>query len=195
MKLQSGVFTLAAIVVVFWELFFFLTFDASFHGWIEQFAHMGDAFNILNALFSGLAFAAICYQLWTQQTQIGEERKDRYRADRISALATLIQITYDKMIFERDLLLKVAPSFEPISFLHEKDGMKLRDAIRAREGLVQSQREQNGISAIQTEKDISDNEKSLPMMRQIAKLIEELQSYEKEIGGLLKVAPKSERDN
>jgi hypothetical protein len=120
-------FKLALFSIIWFCVIFFIIFlSMQFCDEGERFSRIGDAFNILNTLFAGLAFAAIYFQLRMQQKQINEERQDRHRADRISALSTRIQVTFDKILLERELLIKVAPSFSEISFLHEEDGAKIK---------------------------------------------------------------------
>jgi hypothetical protein len=198
MKLDRGVLILAAVVLCFvWGLFFMFTLGVRFCGGSEEFGQMGDAFNMLNALFAGLAFAAICFQLWIQQTQIAAEQHARHRAERISALTTRIEVTFQKILYERNLLLKVAPGFENVSFLHEGDGIRIEESIDAKENLVISLNDL--ISAFENQatggaradtndvwKPLLDNQAAIPMMKQIKKWVDQLNSYEKEMDGLLK---------
>lgn len=180
------------VVICLWIVFFLITAVVRCCGGSAKFGEMGDAFNILNALFAGLAFAVICSQLWLQQSQIKADRDARLRTDKIGAYATLIQLTYNKMIYERELLLKILPTFEYVSFLQEKDSVKLWDGIKAREGVLQARIEEQytnrkyGIQeSPETAKEIADIEITIPLMRQVAILVDQLQSYEKAIAVLL----------
>jgi hypothetical protein len=198
MKYKMRVATFAAFIVCgSWGIFFLITLAVGCGGNIESFGNMGDAFGILNTLFAGLALVAIVTQLWMQQIQINEERQSRDRADRISALATLIQVTFDKILHERSLLLQVAPGFKNVSFLHEGDGGRLQDATNAKEGMVLSLKKMIAtresyltwkdaqLYAADDLKDLWDNEAALPMMKQIKKWVDQLTSYEKDMDRLL----------
>lgn len=195
MNIPSGLFKWAASVIIIWEVFFLLVFGAGDR--IETLSKAGDAFNILNALFAGLAFAAICYQLWMQQRQIDEERIDRRRVELISALTIRIQVTFDKIRYERNLLLQVTPGFKNVSFLHEGDGSRTGDAIAAKEGIVLSLQEMittrecystwqaTDNHVAEDLKNLWDSKAALPMMKQIKKWVEQLEIYENQIDALL----------
>lgn len=191
---RMRVVTFAAFVVFgLWVLFLLITLGLGCSGALQSFGNMGDAFGILNTLFAGLALAAIVAQLWMQQMQIDDERNARHNAERISALTTLIQLTYEKLSYERKLLLEVVPSFDCISFFHDRDLERLRDSIQARTSYVEqkekdhSVRIKNGIPVTTDEvKELQIEQKSIPLMRQVAKLVEELQMYENQIKDLLK---------
>ncbi len=209
MKFNMQRFAFAVFVVfVLWGIFFLIALAVWCSGGGDNFGNMGDAFGILNTLFAGLAFAVICAQLWMQHLQIEEERDARYRADRIGALATRIQVTFQKILYERDLLLQVAPGFKHVSFLHEGDGQRTGEAIKAREGIVQSLGEL--IAAMQNipiaghevlrgddglMKQLMENQTALPMMIHIKKWVDQLDSYEQELDGLLDVVSKVEKED
>jgi len=185
-------------------VFFLICLALACCGGIEKFSHIGGAFNILSALFAGLAFAAICSQLRMQQSQIDEERQTRQRAERIAALSTLIQVTFQKILYEREILIRIADEFKNISFLHEGDGLKTGQAINAKEGIILSlgelidqitEAQASGAQIRLTSgslKDLWDNQAALEMLKHIKKLVDLLNSYESEMNGLLKAVPETE---
>lgn len=159
---------------------------------------MGDAFNMLNALFAGLAFVAIIFQLWLQQSQIEDEKNARLRAERISTLAALSQMAYQKIIYERELLIQIAPGFKNVSFLHPGDKERVGFAFEVRQTNIMSLKQlidelnkprphglQVGGDTSSLVKDLRDNETSVPMLQQIYWLTTQLEKYEAELERLI----------
>ena len=201
-------------VFLTWLGFGFITVIFRLCGDIEKFAQMGDAFNILNALFSGLAFAFIAIQLWFQAQQIKDEKENRRqdelilaqkirdekesrrRSDQISALSTRIQTTFDKIQVERGLLIKIAPTFQNVSFLHDDECPNIKNSIEVKENLVVSLKGLISLMnktpvwspSIQIQEDYKslwEHEMTLPMLKQIQKWVGKLEEYENKLDQLL----------
>jgi hypothetical protein len=168
-------------------------------GGIGNLGSLGDSFNILGTLFTGLAFGAVVLQLWMQHEQIEQERKDRRRSERITALTALSERTYNKIVFERGLLLKVVSSLENVSFMHDSDRTHLAGAISAKEGMIQDLTEEvrnwqtnaqtrqsaHSFGNLSHQKQLSEHQKALPMMKQMKLWMDDLAKYETELRDLL----------
>lgn len=197
------------LVVGLWGFCFLAALAAVCCGGIEGFGQMGDAFNMLNALFAGLAFAVIAAQLWIQKSQIKDEEEARRRAERISALTTRIQTTFEKINNERKILVETTDGFKFVSFMHEADIKETRRTIKEKENYIISLRElfhatkedpQNfgrtySAQMMDTIKQVTENNTAIAMLKQILEWMELLHSYEKELDGLLtKQAQAAKRD-
>lgn len=217
---------IGAIIGFVWILFFLAMLFVSHLGGLEEYAQIGSGFSILSTLFAGLAFAAVISQLRMHQIQIDEEKAARFeaeqrsqelvteesesriRAERIGVLGTLIKVTFDKILYERELLLQVVPTFENVSFLHEEDCKRIDTSVDLKEfeiisltQLIELTRESSelnesfppsGISPELTKlfEELSKSQAALSMIKQIKKWVVQLGEYEDEMAKLLK--PQSE---
>ncbi len=188
------------MVVIFsvWGGFFLIASLFALCGRIDRIGQLGDSFNILNALFSGLAFAVVYLSLETQKQQIRESKEAQNRSALIAGLTAQIQWTLDKINSEKVHLYAVEPSFKNISFLHKGDGTKTAASIKAREEHAVALEDfievmknienptQGFASEIsKTYQDLAKLTPALPMLRQLKKLNEKLFESEEKLENLL----------
>jgi hypothetical protein len=159
---------------------------------LEQTGHYGDL--IAEALHD----TSIAALHLVNPQRIKAESDARQRAERINALTALSQMTYQKIIYERELLLQVAPGFRTVSFVRPGDAELTETAYEIRKSnvvsiqqlinLLNSPQTLGTIQSLDTRslvEELSNNETSLPMLQEIQRLSTRLEKYEAELESLL----------